>query len=230
MSAVMEEVVETELTLADLIERFGPIPLRRIRRNPAPGTASERDVEAIHDRENRLYELVDGILVEKDVGLYESLIAVTLSHLIKEFLKGKKLGEVFGADGFMKLRPGLVRIPDVSFVSRERLRRIRIKSRRPLPRLAPNLAVEVLSAGNTKDEMDRKLVEYFANGVQLVWIIDPIPEEVKVYKSPKRFRTVKHPQRLDGNDVLPGLVISLTDLFECIQDSEPPAEAEKPTA
>jgi Uma2 family endonuclease len=210
----MSAVLETELTLADLFARFGPIPDRRIRRDPAPGTATEKDVVRIHDREGRLCELVDGILVEKDVGLYESLIAVRLVQLIGRFLQDQPLGEVFGTDGMMKLQPGLIRVPDVSFVASQRLRKVNIKRRRgPMPRLAPNLAVEVISAGNTKKEMERKLGEYFDSGVQLVWMVYPYEEEVKVYSSPKRSRTRKHPQILDGGRVLPGLQISLAELF-----------------
>ncbi len=55
-------------TVADVLERLGGSPPQRIRLKPPPGTATERDVIAIHDRENRLCELVDGILVEKVMG------------------------------------------------------------------------------------------------------------------------------------------------------------------
>jgi Uma2 family endonuclease len=218
MSTVLEEVEESEVTVADLVERFGPIPLRRIRRNPPPGTATESDVLAIHDRENRLYELIDGILVEKDMGMYESLVAVRLSTRMSDFLRAEKLGAVFGADGFMKLRHGLVRIPDVSYVSKERLRKAKIRPHGPLVRLAPEIAAEVISKGNTQQEMDEKLADYFSAGVQLVWMIHPVRQEVKVHKSAKRSRTLKHPQRLDGGDVLPGLEISLAELFAPIDE------------
>ena len=55
----------TAITLADLLERFGPIPAARIRYDPPPGTATEQDVITLEGRENRLFELIDGILVEK---------------------------------------------------------------------------------------------------------------------------------------------------------------------
>jgi hypothetical protein len=56
------------LTVADLLQRFGPMRLRRIRFNPWPGTATEQDVLDIHVKEGRLFELTDGILVEKAMG------------------------------------------------------------------------------------------------------------------------------------------------------------------
>jgi hypothetical protein len=62
-------------TLADLLASLGGISAARVRLRPFPGTATERDVIAIHDRENRLCELVDGTLVEKVMGFDESIYA-----------------------------------------------------------------------------------------------------------------------------------------------------------
>ncbi len=56
------------ITLADLLEQLGNIAPARVRFRPVPGTAIEKDVLAIHDREDRLYELVDGVLAEKATG------------------------------------------------------------------------------------------------------------------------------------------------------------------
>ena len=217
MSTMIERDVEVEeslgCTLGDLYERFGPIPFRRIRQVPAPGTATEDDVLEIHGREKHLCELVDGILVEKTVGHYESMTGMRLGILIGIYLQTHKLGEVFGTDGFMKLKPGLVRIPDVSFVSKARLKAAKIRPWGKIQPLVPELAVEVLSRGNTKQEMAEKLVEYFEAGVQLVWYIDPRVPQVTVYRSPDDATVLKAPGELTGDPVLPGLKISLAELF-----------------
>src|SRR5262249_5776346 len=112
---------EVNWTAADLVEVFGPIPLWRVRFGPYPGGATEQAVLDILAREKRLCELVDGILVEKTVGVQESHLAVLMAHLILVFLKDHDLGTVLGADGMARLAPGLLRIPDVSFVRWERL-------------------------------------------------------------------------------------------------------------
>jgi Uma2 family endonuclease len=104
-------------TAADLVEHFGAVFLHRIRHDPPPGSATERDVIEIHNREDRLYELVDGVLLEKTVGTYESYLAMLLGQLLGVYVRQNDLGIVLGADGMMRLAPGLVRIPDVSFVS-----------------------------------------------------------------------------------------------------------------
>ena len=74
------------LTLADLAERFGPMPLWRIRFDPWPGTATEEDVLAIYAREDRACELVDGILIEKTTVFRESILAALLIKIMGNFL------------------------------------------------------------------------------------------------------------------------------------------------
>lgn len=199
-------------TVADLLERLGGISASRIRLRPSLGTAREEDVVSIHDHEGRLFELVEGVLVEKAMGFYESRLAVVLIHLLEKFLESHPLGIVVGADGMMRIAPGLVRIPDVSFVSWDRLPGRRVP-REPIPDLAPDLAVEVLSEGNTEKEMRRKVGEYFAAGVRLVWLLRPDTREADVYVAPDRMQRLGASQTLDGGDVLPGFALPVSDWF-----------------
>jgi hypothetical protein len=66
-------------TVADLLEHLGGVAPSRVRFQPWPGTATVRDVIAVHDAENRLCELVDGVLVEKVMGFDESSISAPVS-------------------------------------------------------------------------------------------------------------------------------------------------------
>jgi Uma2 family endonuclease len=198
------------VTMADLLESLGNIPPERIRMQPPPGTATEDDVIAIHAREKRLCELVDGVLVEKPMGYEESRLGSELIFTLIGFLRGHDLGTVAGADGMMRLLTGLVRIPDVSFVLWEHLP----ERYGPIPPMAPDLAIEVLSESNTPAEMERKLNEYFAAGTQLVWYFDLRTRTVTVYTAPDQATVLDESETLDGGKVLPGLVIPLRELFE----------------
>jgi Uma2 family endonuclease len=200
-------------TAVDLAERFGPIPLDRIITPPAPGMATEEDAIELTERKIHLCELVDGILVEKAMGSFESMIAVELAALIRNFVKSRKLGTVLGADGMLKLGPGLIRIPDVAFLSKTKFPSGR-SPRASAWSLAPDLAVEVLSDSNTAEEMREKLHDYFTAGTRLVWYVDPQLRQVDVFVSPESKRIVKQDQLLDGGDVLPGLEINLRELFD----------------
>ena len=109
--------------------------------------------------------------------------------------------------------PGLVRIPDVAFISWERLPGKVVVPDEAIPDLAPDLAVEVLSEGNTKEEMERKLKDYFFAGVRLVWYIDLKKRTAEVYTSPDQGVTLTEGQTLDGGEVLPGFRLPLRQLF-----------------
>src|SRR5262249_44762398 len=79
--------------------------------------------------------------------------------------------------------------------------------------VAPNLAVEVLSEGNTPAEIERKLKEYFLAGVELAWIVDPFKRTVAVHTAPDRLRTLSEKGTLDGGSVLPGFTLAVRELF-----------------
>jgi Uma2 family endonuclease len=202
---------QTIETLADLLDRLG-VPPKRIRFRPPPGTATEADVLAYLNGEKRLCELVDGVLVEKPMGFYESVLAVILIGFLQAFREQHDLGIVSGPDGTLRLNPGLVRIPDVAFFSWERFPNRELPAD-AIPDLVPDLAVEVLSEGNTEPEMARKLQEYFRAGVRLVWYIDPRTRTAQVYTSPDDAHRVREDDALDGGAVLPGFRLTLRELF-----------------
>src|SRR4051812_41986259 len=89
-----------ETSFAYLHERLGGIPLVRIRRNPAPGTATEADLESAP---KPICELIDGVLVEKAMGNDESSLAMYIGGLIRIHFGANNPGVILGADGFFRL-------------------------------------------------------------------------------------------------------------------------------
>lgn len=212
--SVVEKFHDTAVwTAVDLVKRFGPIPLSRVRHDPLPGTATETDLVRIHDREGRLYELVDGALVEKIMGTYESLLAVRICAKIYAFVDERDLGIVLGEAGMMRFAPGLVRIPDVSFISARRMQGIDL-SAQAIADLVPDLAIEIISGGNTSEEMTVKLREYFSKGVRMAWYVYPKTEEVLVYREPEHCRVFTFEDTLSGEEVLPGFTLRLSAIFK----------------
>lgn len=177
---MVQATATSRQTLADLLEELGSIPPSRVRRYPPPGLATERDVNARPDGVKRLCELIDGTLVEKPMGFVEARMASLIIHFIECFLESHDLGIVVGPDGTVRIAPGLVRVPDVSFISWQNFPDRRLPTE-AVPDLVPDLAVEVLSESNTRQEMDRKLREYFAARVRLVWIVDPRTRSASVF-------------------------------------------------
>lgn len=196
----------------DLLQRLGGVSPKRVRMRPYPGTATVADVVSIRDHERRLFELVDGVLVEKAMGFKEGLLAVVIASLLREFVIPRNLGLVGGADSMMQIFPELVRIPDVAYISWARVPGQRLPDE-PAPIMAPDLAVEVLSVSNTRGEMARKLDEYLDANVPLIWMVDPEKRSVTVYAGSTQGTVVSESGTLEGGDVLPGFTLPVAQIF-----------------
>ncbi len=138
----------------------------------------ERQDDVIRNNESlfrtALCELVDGTLVEKPVGWEESAIAILIARFLGNFVQPRRLGTVLGSDGMLRLFPGLMRAPDVSFVARGRLKRYKRGGER-YPSIGPDLAVEVYSKSNTRarDRAFARWMNTFSNRAPLLsWAVD----------------------------------------------------------
>lgn len=78
---------------------------------------------------------------------------------------------------------------------------------------APQLAIEVLSPSDKQEEIREKVLEYLATGVGMVWIVDPYFETVQVHRRNAAPEMFNREQILTGGDILPGLKISVADIF-----------------
>jgi Uma2 family endonuclease len=207
--------------MGELLKRRGDIAPKRVCMNPLPGTATERDLIRMHGARRKLYELVDGTLVEKGMGHKESFIAIELARLLANFAIEKDLGYCTGADDLVRVLPKLVRGPDVAFVSWA-TRPERVVPQEQISTKVPDLVVEVLSPSDTRKEMQIKLKEYFLGGVKLVWIIAPEKRTAEAYTAPDAVTAIPADGTLDGGTVLPGFAVPLAALFARFG---PPAKA-----
>lgn len=200
-------------TLADLQRHLGNVPPERIRLFPPPGTATVEDALYIADHEGSLCELIDGVLVEKVMASFESILAGILLQLLNNYLEKRPIGIVLAPDGPVRLLPRRMRIPDVSFISWGRFPNRKLPDT-PVYEVAPDLVVEILSQGNTEGEMSLKLQEYFEAGVRLVWYIDPPTRTARIFTAVGHMEVIDENGLLEGRDVLPGFQLRLGELFE----------------
>jgi len=212
MVTITTAAVSNVWTVADMLEQLGNVPANRVLLVPAPGTATEQDLLYVLDHQDRICELIDGVLVEKTMGYIESLLAIYIARKIGDFVESRKLGIVLGEAGTLRILPKQIRIPDVSFISWEKFPGGKLPQVQ-IPAIAPDLAVEVISPGNTESELLRKLQDYFSAGVRLVWYIEPASRTAKVYSGPDQYTVLDETQSLSGGEVLPGFELALHDLF-----------------
>ncbi len=223
MTTATTEPPAAELeTFADVARRLGDIPPERI--IWLPHVATEDDCVRYCERHGPA-ELIDGFLVEKAMGYRESILAMLLGRHLGNFVIPRKLGLVGGADAIMRVRADQLRLPDVGFVTWERLVASDAHNKKVAP-FGPDLAVEVLSESNTRAEIDQKRREFFGAGTKLIWVIDRKTRTAEVYDDPTRpdqMTLVRETDALDGGVVLPGFTLPLAELFGDLDPPAPPA-------
>lgn len=160
------------------------------------------------------YELVGGELRRMSpAGDEHGRVAMELSSALHQHVKRNNLGKVYAAEtGFtITVNPDTVRAPDIAFVRMERIQETpKVKSYR---RGAPDLAVEVISPGDTVSEVERKVTEWLEAGASAVWIVSPELKTVTVYRSLTDIDTLTEKDTLDGGDVVPGFQIPVDEIF-----------------
>ncbi len=167
----------------------------------------------MRDSSRRIFELVDGILVEKVMASKESEIAASLIRILGNFIQPRKLGKVLGEAGMYRLKSGLVRIPDVSYLSHDRYASVpEIKDQR-IWTVVPNLAIEVISEGNSQKEMDDKLEEYFERGVEEVWYVYPPTQTICIFNRRDQSVTVDASSIFAVSRLFPDLRFSVAEIF-----------------
>lgn len=216
------------VTMQDLLDRLGGIPAERVRLQPPPGTAKQKDLLDPKQRECRpiRLELVDGVLVEKAVmGSSDSRLAAVLVGYLFHYLLKNNVGAVnAGGDAYIKLERDLIRVPDVWFVRWDALPQ-RQFPKVPCPELIADLVVEVLSKSNTKKEIERKRQDFFDHGARLFWVVDPRKQTVTVYRSVHESEILRLDDDVSGEGVLPGFSLSIREWFQVAQDgTKPPAK------
>lgn len=212
MSSFISSTSFAPLNVAELVAHVGGVTGERIRLKPIPGTATDQDLLDICEHEGPLCELLDGILVEKAVGGFESYLTIYLAEILSRFARENKLGIVLGPDGMLRFSAKKIYLPDISFISWSQNPMSELQ-KQPIADLHPDLAVEVLSKSNTVREMANKRRDYFAWGTKLVWELDPPTKSMRVYTSPEKFDIVDINGILDGGAVLPGFKLPLAELF-----------------
>ncbi|WP_377478432.1 MAG: Uma2 family endonuclease [Microcoleus anatoxicus] len=124
-----------------------------------------------------------------------------------------KLGVVFDSSSGFKLPNGADRSPDASWVKLERWQTLTPKEREGFAPLCPDFVVELRSKSDNMEPLREKMREYIANGAILGWLIDRKNQKVEIYRQNQDVEILDSPSTLSGEDVLPGFVLDLTDVW-----------------
>lgn len=161
-------------------------------------------------------ELIDGQLVERPtMGLRADAIATRLGRWVGNFAEEHDLGFCAGAQGSYQIFPDdpkKVRIPDASFIRKDRL------PAGPPPeghgRVAPDLVIEVVSRNDGASDLEEKIEDFLAAGVPLIWVANPETRTIQIHRGDGTGSRLRPGDVLDGEDVLPGFRREVARLFE----------------
>jgi Uma2 family endonuclease len=160
------------------------------------------------------WELIDGELVPvTPSGFESSSLGLRIARIVGNYVDAHSLGALTGADGGYVLFPdrATIRVPDIGFIKAERLPAEGERSR--FPRLAPDLAIEMLSPSDRASEVVVKLEMYQEAGIPLIWLVDPDKKTVTVIASGKPTQVLGMGDTIEGGDVVPGFSDTVAHLL-----------------
>jgi Uma2 family endonuclease len=181
-------------------------------------TAAQRmtaeDLERLPPDQSHV-ELVRGeIVVMTPSGAEHGGIAAAIVVPVANFVRERKLGRIFIAEvGFVLSRdPDTVRAPDGAFVATERV--AAQAHQVGFFEGAPDLAIDVVSPGDSDQDVHQKVLDYLGAGTRLVWVVRPRSRTVTAHRSLTEARVLTGADALDGHDVLPGFRLQVSQIFE----------------
>jgi Uma2 family endonuclease len=160
------------------------------------------------------YELVGGVLVERNVSFQSSYVGGQLLYRLAAHCEPAGLGWVLPSDlGYRCFAdaPGKVRRADASFIAAGRVSEEETNA--GFCRIAPDLAVEVTSPHDLMSEVFVKVNEYLTCGVKLIWVIDSETGRTLVFRANGRGSILTRDDELDGEEVIPGFRCRIAELF-----------------
>ncbi len=125
----------------------------------------------------------------------------------------EKLGELFDSSTGFKLSNGATRSPDASWIESSRWNSLPKAQRRKFAPIDPDFVIELMSPTDDLTELQQKMMEYIDCGVKLGWLICPDEKQVEVYRNGQDKEVLDNPQSLCGENILPGLTVDLSEIF-----------------
>jgi Uma2 family endonuclease len=170
-----------------------------------------------------LFEIIKGEIREvSPSGLRSTILAAEIARLIGNYVHDHKLGFMTSSDGgfLLSTDPDTIRVPDVGFIAKNK---VNIPITSGFAAVAPDLVVEVISPSNSEKEIRERVKDYVDAGTQMIWVIYPDDQSADVYTPAEgesaNLKFIESGGVLEGGDVLPGLRVSLREVFESLEES-----------
>ena len=125
-----------------------------------------------------------------------------------------ELGVCFDSSTCFKLPNGANRSPDVAWILRERWDSLTPKQQEKFPPICPDFVLELMSPSDNLKDTRAKMREYLDSGARLGWLINCQNKQVEIYRQNQEVEVLQSPIALSGEDVLPGFVLNLQQIWD----------------
>ena len=206
----MVTTVEPKVAVS-VAERRAPLELCL----PPAWIVSDAAFDALFDLNPELRFEVDEtgrLIVMGSGGLFSSARAAQIIGQLYAWVQALGGGIVSGESGFFEIKGIGRRAPDAAWISPERIAAMPQGDEGP-GRMVPDFVVEVVSHSDQRSRQEAKMRMWMAHGVRLAWLIDPFAGLADIYREDGSHEQLQQPETLSGEDVLPGLVVDLSDVW-----------------
>ena len=136
-----------------------------------------------------------------------------LTYQLRAWSRQNQLGKSFDSSTGFKLPNGAERSPDASWVKMERWNALTPAEKERFAPLCPDFVVELMSPSDSAEKIRTKMREYMDNGARLGWLINRQQQQVEIYRPNREVEILQSPQTLSGEDILPGFVLDLAQIW-----------------
>ncbi|HET6246120.1 MAG TPA: Uma2 family endonuclease [Tepidisphaeraceae bacterium] len=170
------------------------------------------DLLRLEEDDDHLYELVDGKLVEKEMSSLANKTAARIITVLNTFCLQHNSGDVYAEQSFQCFPhdPDQIRRPDVSLIVFDRLKSVPEEGH---IRIAPDLAIEVISPNDKIYIFERKLADYRKAGIPLVWEVNPKFRFVRIHRLDRKADRLEETDAITAEPVLVGFSVLVSELL-----------------
>lgn len=177
----------------------------------AVNLSDEQFYQLFHSNDEwRLEQTAQGeLIIMPPIGAISGNRESDLNGFVWLWNRQTKLGKVFSSSTIFTLPNSAKRSPDVAWIAKERWDALPLEEQEKFAKICPDFVIELRSRTDSLTQLQAKMEEYLANGVRLGWLIDPMSQQVAIYRPNQAVEIISLPTTLSGENVLPEFTLEL---------------------
>jgi Uma2 family endonuclease len=173
--------------------------------------SDEQFYQLCHNNDEwRLEQTAQGeLIIMPPIGAISGNRESDLNGFVWLWNRQTKLGKVFSSSTIFTLPNSAKRSPDVAWIAKERWDALPLEEQEKFAKICPDFVIELRSRTDSLTQLQAKMEEYLANGVRLGWLIDPMSQQIAIYRPNQAVEIISLPTTLSGENVLPEFTLEL---------------------